>query len=106
MKDTDNGNLNLADLIGKDVMVTTSDRGVFAGRLVQYECGRAVIRGCRILIFRVRDQHGVFALATEGPSNSCRVGPAVDTLLVEKVNSVALLTEPARLAWEEEPWAV
>lgn len=96
--------MNMSEFIGKKVMVTTSHRGVFAGTLDSYAGGSAVLRDCRMLLFRVCDQHGVYAMATEGPNENCRVGPPVGVLLVENCNSIAVLTDAAVIAWESEPW--
>ena len=96
--------MNMDEFLGKKVMVTTSHRGVFAGMLESYAGSSAILSDCRMLLFRVRDQHGVYALATEGPNENCRVGPAVGALLLEDCNSITVLTDAAATAWESEPW--
>jgi hypothetical protein len=42
-------------------------------------------------------------LAANGPSSSCRIGPAADITL-RNITAVIAITDNARAAWEAAPW--
>ncbi len=89
---------------GNPVMVTTEHRGVFFG----YEESR---KGSVITLSRARmcvswegGLKGVLGLAATGPSQHCRVGPAVERLELLGVTAVSSVTKDAIKRWEKEPW--
>lgn len=50
------------------------------------------------------DVKGCFGLAVTGPSASCRIGPAVDSIELRGVTSVSDCSVAAVAAWESAPW--
>ena len=73
----------------KAVVVTTEHRGVFFGYLVSETQGGSVVKlaRARCCIYWSSDVRGFVGLATNGPTNSCRIGPAADIKL-QKVTSL------------------
>ena len=85
------------------VLVTTSHRGVFFGYAKDIEGDIIKLRAGRNCLYWTSDVKGFAGLAATGPSNSCRVGPAVDIQLRD-ITSVSLVTDEAVTAWEAAPW--
>ena len=89
------------------VLVTTDKRGVFFGYVVESPAslaGEIELSDARNCIYWTTEMHGVFGLASRGPSKDCRIGPKVSWLRLSGVTSVALCTPEAAGRWEEEPW--
>lgn len=90
---------------GKPVLVTTAHRGVFFGYIDGKPEGPTVtLRRARNCVYWVADLRGFLGLATRGPINGCRIGPAVDELELRDVTSIAAVTDEAAKAWESAPW--
>lgn len=85
------------------VLVTTKHRGVFFGYASDTSGDAIKLRAARCCI-QWRGIKGFLALASEGPTKECRIGPAAD-LDVRDVTSVAEVTPAAASAWEQAPWA-
>lgn len=85
------------------VLVTTEFRGVFAGWSTDTIGETISLRQGRCCVYWSADVHGFMGLASNGPTNSCRIGPPADIEL-RKVTSVTKITEAARTAWEASPW--
>lgn len=91
------------------VLVTTEYRGVFFG----YAAPSADLSATTLTLYRMRnciywssDVKGFLGLAQDGPTESCRVGPAVEgPSILQKVTCVAEVTPEAAAAWEKGPWA-
>jgi hypothetical protein len=93
--------------IGKKVVVTTEYRGVFFGTLserddVQRSVTLTQARNCLYWASSVR---GFIGLATSGPSDDSRVGPAAEILELAGVTSITLCSEEAIEKWEAGPWS-
>ena len=89
---------------GQAVVVTTEHRGVFFGYAT--ESGVTMtLKEARMCLYWSADVKGVLGLAVTGPNKSCRVGPAVTSLLLEKVTSVAETTPKAEEAWLKGFWS-
>lgn len=90
------------------VLVTTTYRGVFFG----YSDGvvspdkRISLTKARNCLYWSSDVKGFLGLAVTGPSSSCKVGPAVDSLELLDVTSVAKVTPEAVKKWEKHPWSL
>ena len=95
----------MTNYTGKHVLVTTSHRGVFFGRLASIESDVATLTGARNCVYWDRSAHGFLGLATAGPSTSCRVGPAAPETTLHGVTSVSVCTSEAVLRWEAAPWS-
>lgn len=85
------------------VLVTTAHRGVFAGWATKVDGDTVKLRAMRNCI-QWRELKGFLALASEGPSSRCRIGPAVDGEL-RNITGVWECTPEAVKAWENAPWA-
>jgi hypothetical protein len=87
----------------RPVLVTTEHRGVFFGYAQNTDGDTITLRGGRLCIYWSRDVRGFMGLAANGPTASCRIGPAADITL-RKVTAVVEVTEAAVMAWEAAPW--
>ena len=85
------------------VLVTTAHRGVFFGYSTDTTGERIELRRARN-IPRWRNTRGFMGLASSGPNDECRVGPAADIVLTA-ITCVAECTPEAVAAWERSPWA-
>ena len=92
---------------GQAVVVTTELRGVFFGKLSKAitktpdELKLSEARNC---LYWDKSTKGFMGLAAKGPSSQCRIGPAVPTMLIKKITSIAECSDKAVKAWEAEPW--
>lgn len=85
------------------VLVTTANRGVFFGYAVDTDGDTIKLRAARNCI-QWRGLRGFLGLASEGPTNQCRIGPAAD-IEVRNITLVAECTAAAVEAWERAPWS-
>lgn len=87
------------------VVVTTEHRGVFFGYVDPKSVKEDIIemRAARNCVYWSSDIRGFMGLASTGPSNSCKIGPAADIEL-RKITSVMKCTPAATEAWEKAPW--
>lgn len=86
------------------VLVTTEFRGVFFGYLASRKGTTVVLERARNCLYWGVSVKGFFGLATTGPDNSCRIGPAAPTAELIKVTCVATVDAAAVAAWESAPW--
>lgn len=86
------------------VMVTTEHRGVFAGYTTDTSGDVIALRAARNCIYWSSDVKGFLGLASNGPTSSCRIGPAADIEL-RKITAVAAVTPEAQAKWEAAPWS-
>ena len=90
------------------VLVTTAHRGVFFGYRSNTGLpldGNLLLRRARMAVYWDADVRGVLGLAVTGPSRGCRITPAVASLDLNAITSVALCSPEAAAAWETAPWA-
>lgn len=87
------------------VLVTTSFRGVFAGKLVEDGGDVVELAEARNCIRWSTDCKGFLGLAVSGPSSGCRIGPAAERLVLRGVTSISAVSNKARQRWEAAPWA-
>jgi hypothetical protein len=87
----------------KPVVVTTLHKGVFFGYAENIGPDSMHIEKCRNAVFWSEDVKGVVGLASNGPSEKCRIGPAADAVIYS-ITSVFFCTPKATEAWEAEPW--
>lgn len=92
------------DQDGSWVLVTTEHRGVFFGRLVGEPGPTVKLTQARNCLYWSADVKGFMGLAATGPSKSCRVGPAVPYIVLNKVTAVVEVSADAVAAWEASPW--
>ena len=87
----------------RPVLVTTAHRGVFFGYASSTDSKTVKLRAMRNCI-QWRGIRGFLALASEGPSKDCRIGPAADGEL-RNVTGVWECSPAAVAAWESAPWS-
>jgi hypothetical protein len=88
----------------RPVLVTTEYRGVFFGYATDTDGDTIDLKRARNCIYWPRTNKGFLGLATRGPAQGARVGPAADIQL-RKITCVAEVTPEAVKAWEEAPWS-
>ena len=90
----------------KPVLVTTQHRGVFFGYATgPLKGGTVTITQARNCLYWSADVKGFMGLAANGPSTSCRIGPAVPSLTLTGVTSVSEVSADAETKWNAAPWA-
>jgi hypothetical protein len=88
------------------VMVTTQHRGVFFGYVkAPLKNGAVTITDARNCLYWSADMKGFMGLAANGPSKSCRVGPAVPAITLTGVTSVSEVSADAETKWTNAPWS-
>lgn len=85
------------------VLVTTSHRGVFFGYATETDGETIKLRAARNCIYWPVGNKGFLGLASIGPVNGARVGPAADIELRD-ITCVAECTADAVKTWEAAPW--
>ena len=89
----------------RPVLVTTQYRGVFMGYMngdVEPD-GTLTLKRARCCVYWPATCEGFLGLATVGPLDGSRVGPAADITLYG-VMCIAEVTPEAEKKWEEHPW--
>ena len=86
------------------VVVTTKHRGVFFGYASDTAGEIISLRAARNCVYWSTDVRGFMGLAANGPTSSCRVGPAADIELRD-ITSVMTCSPEATTAWEKSPWS-
>jgi hypothetical protein len=89
----------------RPVLVTTVHRGVFFGYATDTSGPTIKLRRARNCLYWSEDVRGFLGLASDGPSPSCRVGPAADIELRD-ITCVATVTPAAVEKWESQPWSM
>jgi hypothetical protein len=87
----------------RPVLVTTQYRGVFFGYARDTSGPSIRLRRGRNAVYWSPEMHGFLGLASKGPDENCRIGPAAD-IEVRDITLVAECTPEAAAAWEAEPW--
>ena len=85
------------------VLVTTAHRGVFFGFAARTDGETIVLKRARLCVYWSQDVKGFMGLASSGPTQGCRIGPAADIEL-RAITAVAEVTPSAVAAWERAPW--
>lgn len=85
----------------KPVLVTTEFRGVFFGYVKDDKNSpdKITLTDVRNCIYWSSDVGGFLGLASNGPSNGCKIGMKVSELTVYKVTSIAPVSEEAEKKW-------
>ena len=95
----------MAKTAERAVMVTTEFRGIFFGYMSEPPVdGSVTIKRARNCIYWAADVKGFLGLAANGPSMSCKIGPAVPSLTLTKVTSISEVTKEAVEKWENHVW--
>ena len=91
--------------VKKAVLVTTAHRGVFCGYAEDTSGETITLMEARMAVYWSKDMRGVLGLASKGPSESCRISPAVESMTLESITGVALVSDDAMARWKAEPWS-
>lgn len=86
------------------VLVTTEHRGVFFGYATDVSGDTIDLRAARNCIYWPSSTKGFLGLASDGPGEGSKIGPAAN-LQLRKITSVAQVTPEAVAKWEQAPWA-
>ena len=87
----------------RPVLVTTAHRGVFFGYAEKTDGSTIRLRAARLCVYWTSDLRGFMGLASAGPTNGCKIGPAADIELRD-VTSVSEVSPEAVAKWEKAPW--
>jgi hypothetical protein len=87
------------------VVVTTEHRGVFFGYATNTDGETVSLKRARLCLHWSADVKGFMGLASGGPTNGCRIGPAVEEIELRKITSVIAVSADAVKAWEKAPWS-
>jgi hypothetical protein len=87
----------------RPVVVTTAHRGVFFGYATDTTGDTIFLRRCRNAVYWVSTVKGFVGLATTGPLEGSRVGPAAD-LTLRNITAVVECSADAASRWEGAPW--
>lgn len=85
------------------VLVTTAHRGVFFGYASETSGTTIKLRAARLCVYWSTDLRGFMGLASTGPNNNCKIGPAADIELRD-ITSVTEVSPGATGKWEKAPW--
>lgn len=96
---------NKSEQRGRPVVLTTTHRGVFFGYAKDTSGTTIHLKEARMCVRWSPDMKGVIGLAVNGPSASCRIGPAAISAEVRDVVCILEVTEQAQERWEKAPWA-
>ena len=86
------------------VLVTTLHRGVFFGYADKTEGSTIKLRAARNCIYWPAANKGFMGLASVGPVDGARIGPAADIELRD-ITAVVECTPAAVEGWEKAPWS-
>jgi len=86
------------------VIVTTAHRGVFFGYASDTDGETIALKRSRLCVYWSADVRGFMGLASNGPTESCRVGRPADITL-RNITAVLEVSDAARDKWETGPWA-
>ena len=87
------------------VMVTTEFRGVFFGYMTEMpKNGSMTLKRAQNCVYWSADVKGFMGLAATGPTKSCKVGPAVPSITLNKITAVVEVSAKAEEAWLKSPW--
>lgn len=88
----------------RPVIVTTEHRGVFFGYATDTDGETITLARARNCVYWSADCKGFMGLASSGPTQGCRIGPAAD-ITVRNITAVLECTPEAVTAWEKQPWS-
>ena len=87
------------------LVVTTAHRGVFFGYGKVAEKKTIRLTRARMCVYWSADVRSVLGLAAGGPTQNCKIGPAVPAITLCDVTSILEVSEEAAKRWEKGPWA-
>lgn len=87
------------------VVVTTIHRGVFFGELIEEKDDVVKLAEARNCVYWPDETRGFLGLASAGPPEGSKVGPAAPSITLRGVTSISECTVVAAAAWELGPWS-
>lgn len=90
----------------KPVLITTEHRGVFFGYMDSGDDLPASVKlkNSRNVVYWDATRHGFLGLASMGPSDKCRIGPAAPPATFFAISCVVDVSEDAVKKFEAAPW--
>ena len=92
------------ELQERPVLITTKYRGVFFGYAEDTDGDTVTLKRARMCVYWDKSLHGVLGLASDGPSDGCRIGKAVESIELRGVTAVIEVSPEAVEKWEAAPW--
>lgn len=90
------------------VMVTTEWRGIFFGYVPETEDLTSKIitlKRARNCIYWESGIRGFIGLASDGPSEKCKIGPQASEIVLQGITSVTKVENKSAIEkWESAPW--
>jgi hypothetical protein len=87
------------------VMVTTEFRGVFFGYMTEMPKDNSMtLKRAQNCVYWSTEVKGFMGLAATGPTKSCKIGPAVPSITLNKITAVVEVSPKAEEAWLKSPW--
>jgi hypothetical protein len=85
------------------VLVTTAHRGVFFGYASETSGDTIKLTRARCCVYWPAENKGFLGLASDGPLDGAKIGPAADIELRD-ITCVAEVTAEAAERWNDAPW--
>lgn len=87
-------------------LITTDKRGVFMGYIDPDHRPEKSIsaKNVRMVVYWSSDVRGLFGLAANGPTKSCKITAAAPACVLHGVTAVMDITEKAEKAFKAEHW--
>ena len=92
-------------MIGEKVLVTTDKRGVFFGTLTEQGDTTVVLDDIQNCSYWDASMRGFLGLASQGPSDKCRISQPAPSSRLEGVISITICTGNAAARWKKAPWS-
>ena len=91
----------------RKVVVTTKDKGIFFGTVKEDSKlpAEITLTDCRNAVYYPAQVKGFLGLASSGPMQGSRIGPAAPEVRLFDVTSVATCSEEAAVQWEKGLWS-
>lgn len=86
------------------VIVTTEHKGVFFGYATDVDGDPIELVEARLCVYWSSDVKGFVGLAANGPTASCKIGPAAPKIQLRKITAVLDVTPEAEEKWIAAPW--
>ena len=91
--------------VGTYVVVTTTHRGVFAGRFVSRAGDEITLTDARVCVYWSATVRGFIGLAVTGPLSGSRVSLAAKKLTLPGITSIIECSPEATKQWESGTWS-
>lgn len=89
----------------RPVVICTKYRGVFFGYAEDTSGATVTLKRARMCVYWDKSLKGVLGLASDGPSESCRIGSRVESIELRGVTASIEVTDAAAEKWESAPWS-